>query len=58
MAWSEGLKAADDKELGVYITNINNGDYIKVRDVDFGKGAKQFTAQSGYIVKWQHRNKA
>jgi arabinoxylan arabinofuranohydrolase len=45
MAWGEGVKAADDKELGVYISNINNGDYIKVRDVDFGKGAKQFFAQ-------------
>lgn len=50
MAWSEGVKAADDKELGVYITEINNNDYIKVRDVDFGKGAKNFTASVSSVA--------
>jgi arabinoxylan arabinofuranohydrolase len=45
MAWSEGLVAADDKNVGVYISNINHGDYIKIRDVDFGKGTKKFVAQ-------------
>lgn len=42
IAWSEGVKAADSKESGVYISEIDNGDYIKVRDVDFGKGPKKF----------------
>ena len=27
-----------------YVTNINNNDYIKVRGVDFGKGARKFEA--------------
>lgn len=45
MAWSEGVKATDDKDLGVFISSINNGDYIKVRDVDFGKGTKNFFAR-------------
>ena len=44
IAWSEGLKTAGDSKTGVYVTNINNGDYIKVRSVDFVKGAKKFEA--------------
>lgn len=44
IAWSEGLKTADDEKTGVYVTKIENGDYIKVRSVDFGKGAKKFEA--------------
>jgi hypothetical protein len=44
MAWSEGLKTATDSMTGVYVANIDNGDYIMVRSVDFGKGAKSFEA--------------
>ncbi|MBN1769107.1 MAG: family 43 glycosylhydrolase, partial [Prolixibacteraceae bacterium] len=44
IAWSEGLKTESDKETGVYVTNINNGDYIKVRSVDFGKSTNKFEA--------------
>ncbi|GAT63439.1 glycoside hydrolase family 43 protein [Paludibacter jiangxiensis] len=44
IAWSEGLKTAQDQQKGVYVTEISNGDYIKVRSVDFGKGAKTFLA--------------
>jgi beta-xylosidase len=44
IAWSEGLKTAQDQQTGVYVTEISNGDYIKVRSVDFGKGAKTFQA--------------
>jgi len=44
IAWSEGLKTAQDQQTGVYVTEISNGDYIKVRSVDFGKGAKTFLA--------------
>lgn len=44
IAWSEGLKSASDPKTGVYITQIDNGDYLKVRSVDFRKGAKQLTA--------------
>lgn len=44
IAWSEGLKTASDSIAGVYVTKIDNGDYIKVRSVDFGKGAKKFQA--------------
>lgn len=45
IAWSEGLKTAGNtKDGGVYVTNIENGDYLKVRSVDFGKGAKSIEA--------------
>ncbi|MEX0980747.1 MAG: glycoside hydrolase family 43 protein [Bacteroidales bacterium] len=38
IAWSEGLKIDENEEIGVYLTSIHNGDYLKVRDVDFGDG--------------------
>jgi len=44
IGWEVGVKTAKDDKLGVYVTDINNGDYIKVRCVDFGKGAKSFEA--------------
>lgn len=45
IAWSEGVTTETDKERGVYVTDIHNDDYIKVRCVDFGdKGASRFTA--------------
>ncbi|TCO10668.1 glycoside hydrolase family 43 protein [Natronoflexus pectinivorans] len=44
IAWSEGLNIDRDEKTGVFVTNINNGNYIKVRDVDFGRGARNFKA--------------
>jgi arabinoxylan arabinofuranohydrolase len=44
IAWEEGIETAKDEKIGVYITNISNGDYMKVRSVDFGKVAKKFEA--------------
>jgi len=44
IAFSEGLKTASDHQTGSYVTKIENDDYIKVRSVDFGKGAKKFEA--------------
>ncbi len=44
IAWSEGLKTSGDSQTGVYVTKIENGDYLKVRSIDFGKGAKTFEA--------------
>jgi arabinoxylan arabinofuranohydrolase len=44
IAWEEGIETAKDEKAGVYVTDISNGDYIKVRSVDFGKGAKSFDA--------------
>jgi len=44
IAWEEGVETAYDPKTGVYVTEISNGDYIKVRSVDFGKGPKSFDA--------------
>jgi len=45
IAWSEGVKTAKDSLTGtIYVTNIDNDDYIKIRSVDFGKGASKFEA--------------
>jgi len=42
IAWEVGVETASTKETGVYVTDIDSGDYIKVQSVDFGKGAKKF----------------
>jgi len=44
MSWAEGIETDLDNKTGVYVTDIDNGDYIKVRSIDFGKGAKSFEA--------------
>lgn len=41
IAWSEGVKS-DKKEKGVFITQIDNKDYIEVKAVNFKKTAKTF----------------
>ena len=44
IAWEEGIETAKDEKTGVYVTGIHNGDYIKVRNVNFGEGTKLFEA--------------
>jgi arabinoxylan arabinofuranohydrolase len=44
-AWTEGVKTRSDDKARIYVTAVDNGDYIKVRSVDFGEGAKTFYAQ-------------
>lgn len=44
IAWEEGIEPAKDPAKGMYVTDIHNGDYIKVRSVDFRRGAKLFEA--------------
>jgi len=39
MAFSKGLKCEENAQTGVYISEIHNGDWIKVREVDFGNEA-------------------
>jgi hypothetical protein len=34
--WTTGVRTAQVKKIGVYVTDIANGDFIKVRGVDFG----------------------
>lgn len=46
MAWESGIKTEGSAQTGVYVTGIDDGDFIKVKSVDFGKkGAKSFSAK-------------
>ena len=46
MAFSKGVKTEQNDEIGVYVTEIHNGDYIKLQNVRFdGNTPKQFTAR-------------
>ena len=45
MAWSVGLKTEQNDQTGVFVSDIHNGDYIKVREVDFESSQpRSFTA--------------
>lgn len=47
MTLASGIETAKNETVGVYVTDINNEDYITVRDVDFtdkGEGAVKFLA--------------
>jgi arabinoxylan arabinofuranohydrolase len=45
MAFSSGLKTETSSEGGIAVSFIDNGDYIKVKGVAFGSGAKAFKAR-------------
>jgi beta-xylosidase len=52
IAWQEGIETTADSVTGnIYVTDIGNGDYIKVRNVDFGKGAKSFEARVASLTE-------
>jgi len=45
IAWASGVKTAKNEQAGMFVTEISNGDYIKVRGIDFGTtGAGVFHA--------------
>lgn len=46
MAFSRGVKTEQNDSIGVYVTDVHNGDYIKLQNVDFGtKGPVAFSAR-------------
>ena len=46
MAFSKGVKTEENDEVGIYVTDIHNGDYIKLQNVAFGnKIPRVFTAR-------------
>lgn len=48
IAFSEGVKSAQNKEVGVFVNAMENGAYTKVKNVDFRKhGPSKFTARIG-----------
>lgn len=44
IAFSRGVKSEQNARDGVYITETHDGDYIKVREVDLGRGPRFFAA--------------
>ena len=42
--WEEGIETESCSNGGLNIANIENGDYVKIKGVDFGDGADTFTA--------------
>ena len=47
ISWGYGLKTEPMEDgKGMYVTNVDEGEYIKVRGVDFSKGAKTFRAST------------
>jgi len=44
MAFESGVETAKSDNVGIYVTDIDNGDYIKVRSVHFKKKVKSFQA--------------
>lgn len=51
IAWADGVETASSTQTGVYVTDISNNDYIKVRSVKFSKRAKAFQASIQSAVK-------
>ncbi|MDD3787252.1 MAG: glycoside hydrolase family 43 protein [Petrimonas sp.] len=48
ISFSEGVKASQNKEVGVFVNAMQNNDYTKVKGVDFGnEGPARFTARVG-----------
>ena len=43
--WSSGVKTEPCSEGGMNVCNIENGHYIRIKGVDFGKGAASFEAR-------------
>lgn len=45
IAWASGVETAKRDEVGVFVADLDRGDYINIRDVDFGDdGATRFLA--------------
>ena len=51
ICWSTGVKTEHCSEGGMDVCHIENGDYIKVKGVDFGSGAKSFDARVASATK-------
>ncbi len=46
MAWSEGLKVDENSSTGVFLSQIDDGDYLKLSNIDFTtSGATSFQAR-------------
>src|SRR5690606_24094597 len=41
IAWAENCKTAENDAVGVYVTDVRNGGYLKVRQLEFGATTTQ-----------------
>ncbi|MBR5644617.1 MAG: carbohydrate-binding protein, partial [Salinivirgaceae bacterium] len=46
MAWGYGLKTLVNGKGNICLCNIDNGEHLKLRNVDFGAGAKSITVSA------------
>lgn len=51
IAWSEGLRVKSQDSTGVFVTGIQNGDFLRVRNVDFSDGAQRFQASASAVME-------
>jgi arabinoxylan arabinofuranohydrolase len=50
IAVSSGVTLASEEGIGVYVTGIHHGDFIRVRDVAFTKGTQQWTVRAASLA--------
>lgn len=50
MAWGYGLKTVEKGNGVIYINNVNDGEYIELDGVDFGKGCKSISYTLASLV--------
>ena len=52
MAFSRGVTTEPNAATGVYVSDIHNGDYIKLREVDFGnKSPREFEVSAASALR-------
>ena len=49
ISWENGVKTTSDTQKGIFVTDIDNDDYIRIRGLDFGAGAKGYQANVATI---------
>lgn len=60
MNWGYGLKTVKTALRNMIVTNTDDGEFIRLRNVDFGRGARRFTAsvakasQGAIVVRLDH----
>ncbi|WP_329792099.1 glycoside hydrolase family 43 protein [Lentzea sp. DG1S-22] len=50
IGWGSGVETEPSSEGGLNLSHLNNGDYVKLKNVAFGNGARTFTARVSSTV--------
>lgn len=51
MAFSKGLKTQQNVKTGVYVNETHNGDWLKVREMDFGNGPRRIELRAASALR-------